>query len=67
MDFSYEEALDVFNKCLHPNSTFAYVGADGLHYHCCNCGKDIVTTWYELFNYAVDKVIEEYKKTGKIE
>lgn len=55
------------DKCLHPNITFAYADADGLHYRCYHCGEDIVITWYDLFNQAVDKVIEEYKKTGKIE
>ena len=49
------------DKCLHPNITFAYADADGLHYSCYHCGEGIVTTWYELLKPTVDKIIEEHK------
>lgn len=49
------------DNCPHSYLSFAYAGTDGLHYHCSNCGKDIVTTWYELIKPTVDKIIEEHK------
>ena len=54
-------AINNSDKCLHPNIRFAYAGTDGLHYHCCHCGEDIVTTWYDLLKPTVDRIIEEHK------